>query len=104
MLESLAVSQVVDAEAVIAGDFRIDEHGHSRFAVLAAPAIGQRRLGRIVQRLLEIETYKAMALLTLPVARQVAGDRGAARPRARRGGRQHGGRDRPRGARRWTGC
>lgn len=72
VLESLAVSQVVDAEAVIAGDFRIDENGHSRFAVLASPVIGQRRLGRIVQRLLEIETYKSMALLGLPVARQVA--------------------------------
>ncbi len=73
VLESLAVAQVVDGEAVIAGDFRIDEHGHGRFVVLAAPEIGQRRLGRIVQRVLEIETYKAMALLTLPVARQVAG-------------------------------
>ena len=73
VLESLAVSHVVDAEAVVAGDFRIDEHGHSRFAVLAASVIGRRRLGRIVQRLLEIETYKSMALLGLPVARQVAG-------------------------------
>ena len=71
MLESLAVAQVVDAEAVIAGDFRIDGHGHGRFAVLANPAIGRRRLGRIVQRVLEIETYKAMALLTLPSARAV---------------------------------
>ena len=72
VLESLAVARVVDGEAVIAGDFRIDEHGHERFAVLASPVVGQRRLGRIVQRVLEIETYKAMALLTLPVARQVA--------------------------------
>jgi uncharacterized membrane-anchored protein len=72
VLESLAVSRVVDGEAVIAADFRIDERGHGRFAVLARPEIGRRRLGRIVQRLLEIETYKAMALLTLPTARQVA--------------------------------
>jgi uncharacterized membrane-anchored protein len=70
--ESLAISRVVDGEAVIAGDFRIDERGHSRFAVLARPGIGRRRLGRIVQRLLEIETYKAMALLALPQAREVA--------------------------------
>jgi uncharacterized membrane-anchored protein len=71
--ESLAVSRVVDGEAVIAGDFRIDEHGHSRFAVLARPDIGRRRLGRIVLRLLEIETYKCAAMLTLPLAREVAG-------------------------------
>jgi uncharacterized membrane-anchored protein len=71
--ESLAVSRVVDGEAVIAADFRIDENGHSRMAVLAKPGIGRRRLGRIVQRLLEIETYKCMAMLTLPQARRVAG-------------------------------
>ena len=70
--ESLAVSRVVDGEAVIAADFRIDEHGHSRLLVLARPGIGQRRLGRIVQRLLEIETYKCMAMLTLPLGREVA--------------------------------
>ncbi|WP_118132831.1 DUF3422 family protein [Oceanicella sp. SM1341] len=70
--ESLAVSRVIDDQAVIAGDFRIDANGHTRFAVLARPEMGPRRLGRIVQRLLEIETYKSSAMLTLPVARQVA--------------------------------
>jgi uncharacterized membrane-anchored protein len=72
VLESLAVSRVVDGEAMIAGDFRIDERGHGRFLVLARPDIGRRRLGRIVQRLLEIETYKSMAMLSLPQARAVA--------------------------------
>jgi uncharacterized membrane-anchored protein len=71
--ESLAVARVLDGDAVIAADFRIDENGHSRMAVLARPGIGRRRLGRIVQRLLEIETYKSMAMLTLPLAREVAG-------------------------------
>ncbi len=71
--ESLAVSQVIDGCAVIAGDFRIDPAGHVRFAVLARAGTGRRRLGRIVQRLLEIETYKSMAMLTLPLAREVSG-------------------------------
>ncbi len=70
--ESLAVSDVVDGEATIAGDFRIDENGHTRFAVLTRPEIGQQRLGRIVQRVLEIATYQAASMLTLPVARDVA--------------------------------
>jgi uncharacterized membrane-anchored protein len=70
--ESLAIAQVLDGDAVVASDFRLDENGHSRFAVLAAPTIGARRLGRVVQRLVEIETYKAMAMLTLPQARMVA--------------------------------
>jgi uncharacterized membrane-anchored protein len=70
--ESLAVSQVADGNAVIAGDFQIDEHGHTRFAVIASPSISETRLGRVVQRVLEIETYKSMAMLTLPRAREVA--------------------------------
>lgn len=54
------------------GDFRIDENGHVRFAVLTKPDIGKRRLGRIVQRLLEIETYKSASMQTLPIARTVS--------------------------------
>ncbi len=71
--ESLAISRVLDGDAVIGSDFRIDENGHTRFAVLARPGIGPRRLGRVVQRLLEIETYKSMAMLTLPQARAISG-------------------------------
>lgn len=70
--ESLAVSRVSEGEAVIAGDFRIDAGGTTRFALLCRPDIGARRLGRIVQRLLEVEIYKSMAMLTLPLAREVA--------------------------------
>ena len=61
--ESLAVSRVLDNDAVVAGDFRIDPAGHIRFAVFARPETGERRVGRIVQRLCEIETYKAMSML-----------------------------------------
>jgi len=61
--ESVAVSRVLDDDAVIAADFRIDPAGHMRFAVFARPETGERRTGRVVQRLCEIETYKAMAML-----------------------------------------
>ncbi len=61
--ESLAVSSVLDDAAVAAGDFRIDENGHMRFAVFVAPETGTRRIGRIVQRLCEIETYKTMSMM-----------------------------------------
>ena len=70
--ESLALSEVIDGAAMIASDFRIDEQGHVRLAVLAVEGTSRRRLGRIVQRLLEIETYKSAAMLTLPIARAVA--------------------------------
>ncbi|MEM9009759.1 MAG: DUF3422 domain-containing protein [Pseudomonadota bacterium] len=71
--ESLASSLVVDGGVLVASDFRIHEHDQVRFAVAALPEVGPRRLGRIVQRLLEVETYKTAAMLTLPIAREVAG-------------------------------
>ncbi|MGR3659857.1 MAG: DUF3422 family protein [Paracoccaceae bacterium] len=70
--ESLAVSSVLDDAAVIAGDYRIDPAGHLRFAVFVRPDTGTRRVGRIVQRLCEIETYKTMAMLGLMQARDLS--------------------------------
>ena len=67
--ESLAVSRVLDDSAVVAGDFRIDPAGHMRFAVLPNAETGSQRIGRIVQRLCEIETYRAMAMLGFSRAR-----------------------------------
>lgn len=67
--ESLAVSRVLDGAALIAGDFRIAGSGHTHFAVFAKPGTGDRRIGRIVQRICEIETYKSMSMLALPRAR-----------------------------------
>jgi len=70
--ESLAVSRVLDDTATIAGDFRIDSAGHMRFAVFCQDDTGSRRVGRIVQRICEIETYKAMSMLGLPLARRIS--------------------------------
>jgi len=70
--ESLAVSRVVDGAAIVAGDFRIDPAGHMRFAVFVRPGIGARRVGRIVQRLCEIETYRGMSMLGLIRSRDLS--------------------------------
>ena len=70
--ESLATGFVVADEALVATDFRIHEDGLARIAVIAIQGIGPRRLGRVIQRLLEIESYKSLALMTLPVARRIA--------------------------------
>jgi uncharacterized membrane-anchored protein len=79
--ESLAVSRVVDGAAVVAGDFRIDPAGHMRFAVFVAPGTGPRRVGRIVQRLCEIETYRAMSMLGLMRSRDLSGKLNALDPK-----------------------
>lgn len=71
--ESLAISRVVDGAAVVAGDFHIDPAGHMRFAVFVQPGTGPRRVGRIVQRLCEIETYRAMSTLGLMRSRELGG-------------------------------
>ncbi len=69
--ESVAASDVLDGAAVVAGDFRIDEGGHMRFAVFAGADITERRVGRVVTRIAEIETYKAMSMLGLARARGI---------------------------------
>ena len=75
--ESTAASHVLDDAAVAAGDFRIDPAGHMRFAVFVSEGAGQRRIGRVVQRLCEIETYKAMSMLGFSRAQQLSGEIGA---------------------------
>lgn len=70
--ESLACAWVLDGAAVVAGDFRIDPAGHMRFAVFVRPGTSTRRVGRIVQRLCEIETYKSMSMLGLMRARELS--------------------------------
>jgi uncharacterized membrane-anchored protein len=52
-------------------DFRIREDGCARFLVLDH-GFTPRQAGRMLQRLFEIETYRMMALLALPVAREQA--------------------------------
>jgi len=69
--ESLAISYVLGESALVASDFKMDADGYVRFGVLPIGQVGRNRLGRIVQRLLEIETYRAMSMLTLPVAKKI---------------------------------
>lgn len=71
--ESMAASSILDASAIAVGDFRIDPRGVTRFAVIVTGETGPRRLGRAVQRILELEVYATMALLALPIASETAG-------------------------------
>ncbi|MBW6507433.1 MAG: DUF3422 domain-containing protein [Rhodobacteraceae bacterium] len=67
--DSLACAWVLDGAAVVAGDFRIDPAGLMRFALFVRRDTGPERVGRIVQRICEIETYRAMSMLGLGRAR-----------------------------------
>lgn len=68
--ESLAVARTLDDQALAVGDFRIHEGGFSRFALIVHGETGERRIGRAVQRLVEIENYRMLAMLALPIARR----------------------------------
>lgn len=67
--DSLAVAWVLEEAALIAGDFRIDSAGWMRFAIFVRKGETEGRIGRIVQRILELETYRAMSMMGLPRAR-----------------------------------
>ncbi|MFK7938233.1 MAG: DUF3422 family protein [Roseovarius sp.] len=75
--ESVAVARVLDNDAILAGDFRIDPAGHLRFAISVSPGTRSRRIGRVVQRLCEIETYKTMSMLGFAKVRQLGPEMGA---------------------------
>lgn len=51
-------------------DFRIHGDGFSRF-LISDGGMGPRQAGRMAQRLFEIDTYRMMALLAFPVAKQL---------------------------------
>lgn len=66
-----AGSEIGAGDAVVWSDFRLAPDGSNRI-LLINRALNAYRLGRMVRRLLEIETYRMMASLTLPVAKEVA--------------------------------
>ncbi len=64
-------SGVTGGAATVFTDFRIGPDGFSRWLVLDR-SMTPRQAGRVIQRLLEIDTYRIMALLALPVAQALA--------------------------------
>ena len=70
--DTLLASSVAAGGAEVYTDFAIHADGCSRMLLLAGK-LSPRRLGRLVQRLLEIETYRMAALLGLPMARAATG-------------------------------
>ena len=64
-------SQIGAGDAIVWSDFRLSPDGVIRI-LLINKTLNAYRLGRMVRRLLEIETYRMMASLALPVAKDVA--------------------------------
>lgn len=68
---ALVGSAIGEGVGVALTDFRVHPDGFSRLLVLDH-GMSPRQAGRMVQRLLEMETYRIMALLAFPVARHLA--------------------------------
>lgn len=68
---SLAVFESGDGTALVATDFKSDPAGFGRILVLDR-GLGPERAGALVQRVLEAETYRTLALLGLPEAQRLA--------------------------------
>lgn len=69
--ESLCISKVERGTAQVVTDFRQDRDGLTRILVLDRGLSPSRR-GALAQRLLEIETYRTLALLGLPLAQTLS--------------------------------
>lgn len=67
---TLVGSTITDSAALALTDFRIHPDGYSRWYIVNH-TMGARQTGRVVQRLLEIDTYRMLALMALPVAREL---------------------------------
>ncbi len=68
---SLAVAENSDGTAIYGTDFLPDADGFVRILLLDR-GLGDERAGALVQRLLELETYRTLALLGLPKAQELA--------------------------------
>lgn len=68
--DSIIGAEVAGGLGLVATDFRLQADGFSRFLILDNE-LSPTHLGRTVQRLLDLETYRVMALLALPMAQDL---------------------------------
>lgn len=73
--ERTSGSHVAELSAKVWTSFKLHSDGFGRILVFSKK-LSAYQAGRLVQRVLEVETYRLMSLLALPVARQVGRDLG----------------------------
>ncbi|WP_426417395.1 DUF3422 family protein [Aestuariirhabdus sp. LZHN29] len=64
-------SFAMERRAMVCTSFRLHRGGFGRFYI-ANYSLSPQRTGRLLQRILEIESYRVMALLSLPLARGIS--------------------------------
>ena len=75
MLESpnFVGARISDGQASLYSSFRLDDRGFGRFLLVDSNTTAPQ-LGRAVQRVIEMEVYRMMAMLAFPEARRIAGE------------------------------
>lgn len=68
--QRLVGSSPLEGKARVWGTFQLHSDGFGRFMVLNH-SLSNSQLGRLSHRLIEIETYRLMSLLALPLAREI---------------------------------
>jgi uncharacterized membrane-anchored protein len=69
--QHLVGAAISDGDAALYSDFHLDADGYGRF-LLIDQATNASQLGRAVQRVIEMEVYRMMAMLAFPEARDLA--------------------------------
>ncbi len=64
-------AEITDGAAAVYTDLHLDAHGYTRF-LLVNQTMNASLAGRHLQRLIELEVYRMMAMLGFPVARRAA--------------------------------
>jgi uncharacterized membrane-anchored protein len=72
----VVASLVGDRSGLVVSDLHLHDDGFVRLHLLTPAGTSELRAGRMVQRLIEVEVYRMMALRGLPVAKQVGADLG----------------------------
>lgn len=79
----MVAMQVLGGAGIVAGDFRPDTHGFTRFVLFVEPGTGPGRTGHTVQRLLDIETYRSLAMIGFLSSRELTASLNHLDPRLR---------------------
>ena len=69
--QKLILSRPKEGRALLVTAFKLHGDGFGRF-LLHTPGDSDQQIGRLVQRVIEIETYRLLAQLSLPVAKRMA--------------------------------
>lgn len=68
---SVMVSDVYEGKAQVYTAFKLHGDGHGRF-IIRNKELNSSQIGQLARRLMDLETYRLLALISLPIAKRIA--------------------------------